>query len=110
MPSALNINAGKGPSDQTRFVDMLLDLSAAGENINSYPTGGFDLPAALDAEIPQGLVTRSLAVKANTTHYAAWDADNRKVVMYTDVDLTTEVTNGTDLTGVTAAPLVLLGH
>ena len=110
MPSALNINAGKGPSDQTRLIDMVLDLSAAGEDINSYSTGGFDLPAALDAEIPQGIVTRSLAVKANTTHYAAWNDVTRKVVMYTDVNLTTEVGNGTDLTATTAAPLVLLGH
>ena len=110
MASVSNFTAGRYGADPTRVIDMTLDLSATGENVSSYPTGGFDLPAALDSLVPQGFVGRTMAVKANTTHYAAWNAATRKVQMYTDVDLSTEVSDTTDLTSVTAAPMFVIGY
>lgn len=110
MASVSNFVGGKYGMDPVKVVDFTLDLSAAGENIASYATGGFSLPAALSALIPSGFVGRTLAVKANTTHYAKWNAATRKVQMYTDVNHVTEVTATTDLRTTTAAPLFVIGQ
>lgn len=110
MPlSTVNFNAGKGSMDQARAISLSLDLAADGENVASYPTGGFVLSALMQAEIPPGFVFESMPVKASTTHFAKYDAANKKVLLFADAEMVTEVANTTDMTG-TVATLFLIGY